>query len=83
MAAMNIAVIGGEGGVDMGEGGAILEAGKVALKADQFAGHWEVETLIFLPFIHETVDIVPGASNPAVIAAASKLASSAKDCKLV
>ena len=65
MTAVDIAVIGGEGRVDMGERGAILVAGKVSLKADQFAGCGEVETVIFLAFIHETVDILSGASNPA------------------
>ena len=65
MAAVDIAVIGGEGRVDMGERGAILVAGKVSLKADQFAGCGEVETVIFLAFIHETVDILSGATNPA------------------
>ena len=42
MAAMDIAVIGGEGRVDMGERGAILVAGKISLKADQFAGRGPV-----------------------------------------
>ena len=65
MAAMDIAVIGSEGGVDMGERGTILVAGKVTLKADQFAGRGKVETVIFLAFIHETVDILSGASNTA------------------